>query len=126
MTATALDIKFLALAKRMIDKYGKEVAFYPLPVDSDGSSYDVTTGTTSDADGGAIVTKGVFSISKDTSREGVRMGSRLLYVPAQDFETAPKTGDKVTFDSSDLRIVDVDIYYSGEQAAMYGVFVRKP
>jgi hypothetical protein len=54
------------------------------------------------------------------------MGSRLLYVPAQDFETAPKTGDKVTFDSSDLRIVDVDIYYSGEQAAMYGVFVRKP
>jgi hypothetical protein len=126
VTTTALDVKFLALAKRMIDKYGKAVTFYPLTVDSDGSAYDVNTGTTTAADGTAVVTKGVFSISKDTTREGVRLGSRLLYVPAQDFETTPKTGDKVTFDSADLRVVDIDIYYSGEQAALYGVFVRKP
>lgn len=126
MVATALDVRFLALAKRLVDKYGKSVTFYPVTDDTDGSAYDVNTGTTPATDGAAVATKGAFSSSNESIRVGVRQGTRLLYVPAADFAAAPKPGDKVTFDSEDLRVVDLDIFYSGENAAMYGVYVKRP
>lgn len=126
MTATALDVRFLQRAKELIDKYGKSIAFYPIETDSTGENYDTATGTTPDnEDEDVVSTKTIVGTAKDArSKEFIRNGARLLYVPAADFERAPKAADRVVFDEQSWRVLEVDIFYSGEQAALYAVYAK--
>lgn len=133
MTATVLDVRFLAKAKQMIDKYGKAVTFYPVTDDVDGSAYDTTTGTETAADGVAVPTKCVIAVvgktsrrGQDIPREGVRQADHLIYVPAADFAVAPKSQDRMVMDGTSWQVLSIEYFYSGENAAMYGVYIKKP
>jgi hypothetical protein len=127
VTSTAFDVKFLARTKSLIEKYGKSVTFYPVTEDTDGSSYDETTGTTpaDDTPASGIATKCIIDNAKTTSRGAARRGQKILYVPAADFELSPKEGDSVLIDDERWFVIGIDSYYSGEQAAMYGVQVNR-
>lgn len=130
---TSLDDRFRPLAQTLLSKRGKAVTFYPITDDTDGSAYDVTTGTTTAVDGAAVTTYAAVAFvgkasrtGQDTPVSGVRRADLLLWVPAADFSTAPKAEDKVVFDNENWRVLAVESVYSGEEAALYGVYIRKP
>ena len=134
-TATALDKRFRALAKTLLSKRGRACTFYPIQDDTDGSAYDVNTGTIPDGDGVAIKTNAVFVLlgakgrsPQDRSAEGVRQEDHFMYVPAIDFSSPPKAADKVIFDNenAEWRVLAVTFLYSGELTALYGVYLKKP
>lgn len=123
---TTLDARFRALALSMLDKYGKVAVLTPVLVDSTGSTYDTTTGTVAPDDGEDVPTKGLVVQARTTKgREFVRQGAIALDVPAVSFAVEPKPGDRVTFNSLVWLVLDLDTIWSGEQAALHTLYLKR-
>lgn len=121
-----LDSRLRPRATALTSKYGAVAVFIPVTEDADGSAYDVSTGTVDPAGTTSVTTKAVPGTAKDLwGREFARQGDRVIYVPAEAFSVAPKSGDAVTVFGEDWTVLESDPIYSGELAAMYMVFLRR-
>ena len=119
---TTLDALIRPLANDLIAKYGKPMLLRV----TDSAEYDPATG---DAD--------VYRVSYDLFGL-VSTPERLLYDPGvvgsgdvqvllgdYTLDIPPKAGDLITMDGVDWTVVSVQSTFSGEQAAIHTLLLRK-
>lgn len=123
---TQFDDKFLPLAKRLVDKFGKVVTYEERP---DPSSYDPTTGGVDETI--ALPTYSVKIAPPDQYKdffidgEIIEVGDTKTIIAAQGLEFTPTKGSAFFIDNTVWRIVNIGPLYSGELIAAYVLQLRQ-
>jgi len=122
---TRLDDKFLPLAKRLIDTFGKVVT---LTTEPQGGNYNPKLGTTDKIVGSAFSVK-IIPPDKyqRTYIEGdlIENGDLVTGMAAQGAPVTPTKGMQIDLDGSPWRIERVRPIYSGELIAMWELQLRQ-
>ena len=119
---TALDTKARATALRLLEKYGKPCTFYQI---GEGA-YDPSTGDIATAVNVTTVTKAIIEDYQgiDFISGAVEKTDRKVTLPAS-LQREPSPNDKLSIDQQFYTVVSVLTVWSGEQAALYELQVRK-
>lgn len=123
MTPTVLDEKFLPLATRMVNKFGKSLLYQG----RGGATFDPATGVASASpDPTALV--GVISSADRYRVDGVNVEATDRFVLVAGEAVTPEVGDYLylgeSTDDEKVKIVNIMAIYSGELVAAYEVQVR--
>jgi hypothetical protein len=120
----ALDAEMRALAVELTDEFGKTVTLRrPGETTFDETTGESTTGSPSTQDVAATPPREYASDQIDGSL--IRRGDLRLSVPAKGLTFVPAVFDQVVLDGQTWGIQRVMPKYSGEQAAMYELQVRR-
>ena len=121
-----LDARMVPLALRLINSYGKTIAYS----DASDSTYDPTTGT-------QAVTRTPYTLKaivQDYSFRGagggfasglIREGDKEIMIAASGLAFLPQAGDRVTVDSVTYTTVNVKTLYSGELPSVFTLHVKQ-
>jgi len=122
---TTLDVNLRAVALDIITRFGKNLTFY----NTKEGSYDPDTRETTPA---SVTTEIVKCSPPEYEKryqleETVRTGRVFTLIPDQDlpsgFSDRLDTGQRVDFDDTSWTITDIERIYSGDQIAVYQVFM---
>lgn len=119
---TALDIRARATGLRLLEKYGKPCTISRV---TEGT-YDPATGSISAE---SVVTSTPFGLIEDYKGIDFISGmiektDRKVTIPSQG-QNEPVPNDRLTIDGVTYAVISVSIVWSGEQAALYVMQVRK-
>lgn len=126
---TALDIRARATGLRLLEKYGKPCTISRIIE----GAYDPATGNISAE---SVVTSTPFALIEDysgilQSSEGIALISgmiektdRKVTIPAKG-QDEPAPNDRLSIDGVTYSVISVGVVWSGEQAALYVMQVRK-
>lgn len=120
MTAAQNDIKFRALALRLLAKFGTSVTFKY----ATGGSYNRATGK---VEGGSENTSAPVLVSpplpmRDVfkTEDTVLKGDTVSFAAGDGFPYSdPKPGDTMTHDGQEYAVMELRTYWSGDQVAAY-------
>lgn len=119
-----LDAPLRAVSQKVIDKFGKSVTLRIVTA----GSYDPATRTATNSDADQTVNAVITNPPAGSQfRESgtVRLGDRMVTIPAKNLTTVPDTSSLVVIDSREYEVVEVNPVYSGDQVAIYELLVRR-
>lgn len=122
---TALDRAIPPVALRLIRQFGKRVNVL---YSGNDPAYDPATGTTSGGDPVGVEVHAVIESYSDqvsAASDAIQRGDRKVVVAALDLPEPPDTSSAVVIDDVEHSVVDVTTIYSGEEAAIYTLQVRR-
>lgn len=119
---TALDIRARATGLRLLEKYGKPCTITRV---TEGT-YDPATGSISAE---SVVTSTPFALIEDYKGIDFISGmiektDRKVTIPAKG-QDEPAPNDRLSIDGVTYSVISVGVVWSGEQAALYVMQVRK-
>lgn len=123
---TALDVKFLALATRLITKNGKLIQY----TSETAGIYNPSSGSVDKT----MVTVSVKALVEDYTlansggvafNQGlIESGDKKFSIPAAGFNK-PKLGDKITLNTDVYQVVRIHETWSGEEISLFELQGRK-
>lgn len=120
-----LDAPLRAVSQKVIDKFGQSVTLRIVTAGAYDPTTRSATNTDTDQTVNGIVMKPSLGSSQFSENGGVRLGDRLVTIPAKNLTTAPDTSSLVVIDSKEYEVVEVNPVYSGDEVAIYELLVRR-
>lgn len=112
------------VSQKVIDKFGKSVTLRIVTAGDFDPDTLTASNTDSDQTVNAVLTRpgGGAQFSESGT---IRLGDRMVTIPAKNLTTAPNTSSLVVIDSKEYEVVEVNPVYSGDEVAIYELLVRR-
>lgn len=124
---SALDDTLVPLAKSLIERFGKSAVLeeHVDPLDYDPEIGGVTVSFDDTQSHPVKVSPPVPKRRAFKSGDNLLETDMVVYLAAKDAPVVPKEHMVCTIDGGQNRVVQVDTYYSGDQIALYGLWLRR-
>lgn len=121
--STSFDTKMLALAMKLIDKFGTNATFQVLDADLDPVESELVIGSSVDTVR-KIAPPQNFS-RRYADNQNIEEGDMQTFVAASGITFTPVVGMKLTHASITWKIVEVRPLYSGDDIAAWELHLRR-